>query len=293
MKKAILTVLTALMLVIPAYAAEEESIPDAPQDEVPFVVSTWEELQIAVDEAKDGDTITLADCFIQIPNGVTLGSADKHIAIQLSEQYAGMYGDSALLVFNMGEQAAYIQNITFDGNDIPANNMVFLCGDATIYGCNFINCKTVFDTSCIRTAGISVNITNCIFSNNYGTGGGAIDIAQGGNIEIDNCRFLNNFGLQGGVVHNNGSVKFGVNFFKDNTSEYGGHIVYSYGEVEIDLNMEDYKSFYGYIPKGWYYDSVFEDWATTTPLDEWEPVELSYIDQFCCISFDSDNSCLL
>lgn len=256
MKKAILTVLMTLLLVIPAYAMDGEFILDTLQDEAQFVVSTWEELQAAVDIAEDGDTITLADGFIQIPNGVTLGSADKHIVIQLSQQYADMYKDSSLLVFNMGEQAAYIQNITFNGNDIPANSMVFLCCDATIYGCDFINCKTTFDTSCIRTAGISGNITNCTFSNNYGTGGGAIDIAQGGNVEIDNCKFLNNSGLQGGVVHNNGTVKFGVNYFKDNTSEYGGHIVYSYGEVEIDLNMEDYTSLYGYTPKGWYYSRI-------------------------------------
>lgn len=48
MKKAILTVLMVLMLVIPAYAADGESIPDTPHDETQFVVSTWEELQTAV-----------------------------------------------------------------------------------------------------------------------------------------------------------------------------------------------------------------------------------------------------
>lgn len=290
MKKVILTVLMVLVLVIPAYAMDEESIPDTPQDETQFLISTWEELQAAVDIAEDGDTITLTKGFIQIPNGATLGSENKHIVIQLSDQYADMYKESALLVFNMGEQSAYIQNITFNGNDIPANNMVFLCCDATIYGCNFINCKTTFDASCIRTAGISANIVNCAFSNNYGTGSGAIDIAQGGNVEIDNCRFLNNFGLQGGVVHNNGTVKFGANYFKNNASEYGGHIAYSYGEIEINLNMEDYKSLYGYTPKGWYIDSIFEDRFTTIHLDEWEPVDFSFTDQFCCLAFDSDNS---
>ncbi len=290
MRKAILILLMALVLVIPAYAADGDSIPDTSQDEAQFVVSTWEELQIAVDNAEDGDAITLADGFIQIPNGATLGSADKHIVIQLSDQYADMYKESALLVFNMGEQSAYIQNITFNGNDIPANNMVFLCCDATIYGCDFINCKTTFDTSCIRISNISANIVNCAFSNNYGTGSGAIDIAQGGNVEIDNCRFLNNFGLQGGVVHNNGTVEFGANYFKDNASEYGGHIAYNYGEIEINLNMEDYKSLYGYIPKGWYIDSIFEDRFTTVNLEEWEPVDFSFTDQFCCLAFDSDDS---
>lgn len=290
MRKAILIVLTMLLLIVPAYAADGDSVPDNSQGEEQFVVSTWEELQIAVDNAEDGDAITLADGFIQIPNGATLGSADKHIVIQLLDQYADMYKESALLVFNMGEQSAYIQNITFSGNDIPANNMVFLCCDATIYGCNFINCKTTFDTSCIRISNISANIVNCAFSNNYGTGSGAIDIAQGGNVKIDNCRFVDNFGMQGGVVHNNGTVEFGANYFKDNASEYGGHIAYNYGEIEINLNMEDYKSLYEYIPKGWYIDSIFEDRFTTVNLEEWEPVDFSFTDQFCCLAFDSDNS---
>lgn len=290
MKRIVLALLTVLMLVIPAYATDRESIPDTPQDEAQFIVSTWEELQVAADNAEDGDTITLADGFIQIPNGVTLGSADKHIVIQLSSQYVDRYEESPLLVFNTGENPALIQNITFNGNNIPANNIVFLCGDATVYGCTFKNCTIPFDTGCIRTAGINANIANCDFSDNYGTSGVAVSIAQNGYVEINNCRFVNNSGLQGGVIHNNGTVKFGVNYIKNNTAEDGGHVIFSYGEVEIDLNMEDYNSLYGYTPKGWYYDSIIKNWFTTTSLDEWEPVELSYIDQFCCLAFDSDNS---
>lgn len=85
MRKAILTVLMALVLVIPAHATDGESIPDTSQDETQFFISTWEELQAAVDIAEDGDTITLTEGFIQIPNGATLGSEDKHIVIQLSD----------------------------------------------------------------------------------------------------------------------------------------------------------------------------------------------------------------
>lgn len=60
MRKAILTVLTMLMLIVPAYAAEGENelIMDQPiqqeQDEKPVEVSTLEELRAAIDAAKDG-----------------------------------------------------------------------------------------------------------------------------------------------------------------------------------------------------------------------------------------------
>ena len=61
MKKAILIVLMALMLVIPAYAAEGDVATDQPiqQEQEPVVVASLEELQAAIDAAEDGDTIIL------------------------------------------------------------------------------------------------------------------------------------------------------------------------------------------------------------------------------------------
>lgn len=56
MKKAILTVLTILMLVIPAYAAEGDPATDQSiqQEQEPVVVATLDELQAAIDTAEDG-----------------------------------------------------------------------------------------------------------------------------------------------------------------------------------------------------------------------------------------------
>ena len=61
MKKAILIVLMALVLVIPAYAAEGDVATDQPiqQEQEPVVVASLEELQAAIDAAEDGDTIIL------------------------------------------------------------------------------------------------------------------------------------------------------------------------------------------------------------------------------------------
>lgn len=53
MKKALLIVLMALMLVIPAYAAEGDPATDHPiqQEQEPIVVATLEELQAAIEAA--------------------------------------------------------------------------------------------------------------------------------------------------------------------------------------------------------------------------------------------------
>ena len=81
MKKAILTVLTILMLVIPAYAAEGDAATDQPiqQEQEPVVVAALDELQDAIDAAEDGDTIAL-DATIKMLDGDTLVT-DKHITL--------------------------------------------------------------------------------------------------------------------------------------------------------------------------------------------------------------------
>lgn len=80
MRKAILTVLMMLVLVIPAYAAEGEAATDHPiqQEQEPVVVSTLEELQAAIDAAEDGDTIAISSK-IEIRENCFVGVEDKVI----------------------------------------------------------------------------------------------------------------------------------------------------------------------------------------------------------------------
>ena len=56
MRKTILIVLMALVLVIPAYAAGVDAATDQPiqQEQEPVVVATLDELQAAIDAAEDG-----------------------------------------------------------------------------------------------------------------------------------------------------------------------------------------------------------------------------------------------
>lgn len=81
MRKAILTVLMALVLVIPAYATEGEAPTGQPihQEQESVVVATLDELQTAIDVAEDGDTIAL-DATIKMLDGDAL-ITDKHITL--------------------------------------------------------------------------------------------------------------------------------------------------------------------------------------------------------------------
>ena len=80
MRKAILIVLMALILVIPAYATEGDSITDQPiqQEQEPVVVATLEELQEAINAAEDGDTIAISNK-IEIRENCSVGVKDKVI----------------------------------------------------------------------------------------------------------------------------------------------------------------------------------------------------------------------
>ena len=86
MKKAILIVLTMLLLVIPVYAAEGDAATDQPiqQEQEPVVVASLEELQAAIDVAEDGDTIYLAAAIgvsgatIETDKKLTIASSNDH-----------------------------------------------------------------------------------------------------------------------------------------------------------------------------------------------------------------------
>ena len=81
-----MTVLTILMLVIPAYAAEGESTTDQPipQEQEPIAVASLEALQEAINAAEDGDTIYLAAAIgvsgatIETDKKLTIANGNEH-----------------------------------------------------------------------------------------------------------------------------------------------------------------------------------------------------------------------
>ena len=130
MRKAILTVLMALVLAIPAYAVGGEAPTDQPiqQEQEPVVVASLEELQAAIDIAEDGDTIYLAAAI-----GVSAATieTDKKLTISSSNEH-----NSELLRLYDG---AIVRGFCFSETDFSGNSF-FVINDATTDGVIVENC---------------------------------------------------------------------------------------------------------------------------------------------------------
>lgn len=187
MKKAILTVLTILMLVIPAYAAEGDPATDQSiqQEQEPVVVATLDELQAAIDTAEDGDTIAL-DATIKMLDGDTLVT-DKHITLVRHEglkktggRMIEIYGGGIISGFSFVENGL-ISSATIttraEGN-----------GEIVIEDCSF---KAIGDNGILHfimaDIGDLVTIRGCTF---YCGNGYVIYSQRETNVLLDSCTFL-------------------------------------------------------------------------------------------------------
>lgn len=190
MKKVILTALTALMLIVPVYAVEDDSGMDQPvqqeqQDKEPVVVATLEDLQAAIDAAEDGDTIAL-DATINMLEGDSL-ITDKHITlvrhdglIKTAGRMFEIYGSGIISGFSFVENGI-ISSATITTR---ANGN----GEIIIENCSF---KAAGDNSMDHfikiDTGDSMTIRECAF---YCGNGYAIYSNGNTNVLIDSCKFL-------------------------------------------------------------------------------------------------------
>ena len=187
MRKTILIVLMALVLVIPAYAAGVDAATDQPiqQEQEPVVVAALDELQDAIDAAEDGDTIAL-DATIKMLDGDTLVT-DKHITLVRHEglkktggRMIEIYGGGIISGFSFVENGL-ISSATIttraEGN-----------GEIVIEDCSF---KAIGDNGILHfimaDIGDSVTIRGCTF---YCGNGYVIYSQRETNVLLDSCTFL-------------------------------------------------------------------------------------------------------
>lgn len=268
MKKAILIVLMALLLVIPAYAVEGDPAIDQPiqqeQETVqePVIVATLEELQAAIDAAEDGDTIYISHV-ICVNDGNSI-ECDKQVTLARAEQFAGNEAMitiwqggkiSGLTFFEESDKSnkntltisvdntwalpAIIQNCKFSGDNTYSGNFITVLGGiedenlAQITDCNFSSCGY----SAVSTkANTDVSLTGCSFSQNKTIyQGGAI--CNSGKMLLEDCEIEENSAVSGGGVFNSGSGKMTIKncYIHGNTIEvplYGTDI-FSFGTITI------------------------------------------------------------
>lgn len=186
------------------------------------IVSSADELLAAIASADHGDTIGI-DCRIEFRESVTLGMDNKMLTINRENKTATLafYGDSTSI----------IKNLTFEGNEIEANNSM-LCVEQNVDFQNVIfqNCICLYDYGgAIRLSGGTHNLANCIFKNNAAYGGGHLMIEEA-YFTIDGCVFR-----EGRAEENGGAIfiDYGSGYeiknstIKENhAKQYGGGIYF-------------------------------------------------------------------
>ena len=191
MRKAILIVLMALVLAIPAYAAEGDPAIDQPiqqeqeQDKEPVMVSSLEELQAAIDAAEDGDTIAL-DTTIKMLDGDTLVT-DKHITLVRHE---GLKKSGGTMIEIYG--GGIVSGFSFVENGLVSSSTITTRaegnGEIIIEDCSF---KADRDNGILHfimaDIGDLVTIRGCTF---YCGNGYVIYSQRETKVLIDSCTFL-------------------------------------------------------------------------------------------------------
>lgn len=252
MKRWLLTLLTVCLIVgltVPAYATESGDDPDnmtGQQEEIqpqeptqekqqpgeqqepqnsPVVVSTFEELQAAVDAAKDGDIIAISDS-IYIFNAVL--TTDKSITLTRVDNF-----NKVLLYLKDG---GGIEGFTFEETaDADITIDIFDSENSFINNCTFkgiIEHNTRFvEIYCVYSKKTNVSIENCSF---YGNGKGAMSIKSNAEVEIHDCTFNNNFTwLQGGAIYNDGGSLIIDNCIIANNNAASGGGIFNSGDLTI------------------------------------------------------------
>ena len=220
MKKAILIVLTMLLLVIPVYAAEGDAATDQPiqQEQEPVVVASLEELQAAIDVAEDGDTIYLAAAIgvsgatIETDKKLTIASSNDH-----NEELLRLYDGATIRGFCFsetefsGDAFIKINDTTTDRVTIDDCNFEYF-GDGLV---SFVNIYGNLKTN-------KANIKNCTF---IGATHSAINIMAYTDVVIDSCIFKGNENyLPGGAISSAGKLYVAESIFTDNFDNSGGSV---------------------------------------------------------------------
>ena len=269
MKKAILIVLMALMLVIPAYAAEGDPATDQSiqQEQEPVVVATLEELQTAIDVAEDGDTIILSKKIILdnvsliCKKDITIkGIADSDCFFSISGEceLSGLklFSDCSNLTFALIESGSNkVCNVKINGCQFIRNgnndvfNSTFLInifsGNVEFKNCEFLNEES---TTLSISSAATVNIENCFFTGTHTLfAGGAI--INSGHLTINNTEIVDNSSGLGGAIYNDGSLTISSSIIRRNIGKnefdvVEGNDIYSRGVLTITDEQSADEGFY-------------------------------------------------
>ena len=226
MRKTILIVLMALVLVIPAYATESDAAIDQPiqqeqeQNKEPVVVATLDELQTAIDAAEDGDTIAISNK-IEIREKCSVGAENKVITFV---PHSSLTDGALFYVVPYDIENVVFENIVMDGNgfdnlsaiDFGIYKPFVENGTITISNVTFqhFNCNY----SVLTLHWLNAIIQDCIFTCNS-TGRSCLEISVNASATIKDTTFIDNCASSNGNgigIRCNGSAIIDGCTIKDN-----------------------------------------------------------------------------
>lgn len=200
--------------------------------------SAYRHLQDAIAVAQSGDEIWLAEGTYMPDDGAGLNKADRTAFFELNgvSLYGGFVG-TELTRDPLGEAEKTILSGEIAADpDLWSLHVVIVTGESV-----FMDRITVTKGNANGEGlagyggggiGLNSNITNCIFSNNSATNGGAVY----GTGTFTNCTFSNNSATNGGAAY--GISTFTDCTFSDNSATNGGAI-YGTGTVLNSLFKEN------------------------------------------------------
>ncbi len=223
--------LLSLLLSGPAFAAEIK------------VPETYTTIQEAVDNAADGDTITLAD---KTHSGE--GNHDIEISGKtLTIRSAGGVPENCIIDCAQLGRGFYLQSgaeVTMQGITIRNTNSSDKGGALKVYNSNFSATLCIFENNTARSCGgalytspiATLSFTQCLFTGNRTVqySGGALSISSSNNAAFARCRFVANTAeTRGGAVYIAASasdtrqITFTKCSFQNNSAvEYYGGAIY-------------------------------------------------------------------
>tara|TARA_R110000782_G_scaffold53205_4_gene113398 strand:+ start:15683 stop:17527 length:1845 start_codon:yes stop_codon:yes gene_type:complete len=135
-----------------------------------------------------------------------------------------------------------VTNSSFDGDSSGGSGGAMnLRSPAEIDSCVFMNAHAVAVGGSVGLLGASVRVTNSTFLfNRSDSGGGAINVAGGGDLFAENCLFeANSSQTSGGAITNSSVCRVGHSAFIANTAdalggpELGGGAIYNFATLEL------------------------------------------------------------
>ena len=251
----LMAIVLAILLIVPVSAEDANSTDVALTDDfqvTPETLSTthtvsgntFGDIQNAIDNAREGDTIELSGDYIGNGSEIRI---DKALNIH-GKGKTTLDADKKSSIFSVFSKNTNIANLFIlnsSGSAVYSSEIYsFVCLNCTFinntakYGGDInlgsaVNCTFIDNSATYGAAMYECTAFNCIFIDNYASNSGGATF----DVDAENCNFTNN------TANNGGAMAFGdavnCNFTNNRVSNYGGAIYYGDADRCRFINNSD------------------------------------------------------